>query len=173
MKRTAWLPTLVLLLAACEGVPDPEGDPLPATATEDVQRVAFDTTAALVLTGADTIAITVEIAATEAQRSHGLMDRESLPTEHGMYFSYARDQPGDAGFWMYRTLIPLDIAFLDADGRIVAILQMDPCRSADPAQCQRDTYAPGMPYRGALEMARGWFSMHGVGVGDRVVVEGV
>ncbi|MEX0891828.1 MAG: DUF192 domain-containing protein [Gemmatimonadota bacterium] len=163
----------LLTLAACEGAPEPAADPAPPAPAGELDGVTFDTASARVLTDTDTLPITVELAATEAQRAYGLMDRESLPEDHGMLFTYGAEQPGSAGFWMYRTLIPLDIAFLDGDGRIVAVLQMDPCRSADPAQCRVATYAPGVPYRSALEMARGWFAVRGVGVGDQVVAPGV
>jgi len=163
----------LLALTACDGAPESEAEPAPPAPAGELEGVSFDTAAARVVTATDTLPITVELAATEAQRSFGLMDRASLPPDHGMLFTYGDEQPGSAGFWMYRTLIPLDIAFVDVDGRIVAVLQMDPCRSADPAQCRVTTYAPGVPYRSALEMARGWFAARGVGVGDRVVTAGV
>lgn len=168
-QRFVLVSCTLAVLAACEGAPEPESDPAPPAPAGELDGVTFDTVSARVVTDTDTVSITVELATTEAQRSYGLMDRESLPRDHGMLFIYGEVQPGSAGFWMYRTLIPLDIAFLDEDNHIVAVLQMDPCRSADPAQCRVATYAPGVPYRSALEMPRGWFAARGAGVGDRVV----
>ena len=110
----------------------------------------------------------MEIAENEDQRAHGLMERSHLPADAGMMFLYPERQEPTAGFWMYRTLIPLDIAFLDDDGRIVAIRAMEPCASPNPRVCR--IYEPGVPYRSALEVNRGYFARHGVELGDRVVL---
>ncbi|MFW6200946.1 MAG: DUF192 domain-containing protein [Gemmatimonadota bacterium] len=139
-----------------------------AGSAEFVPAVAFDTTAARIETEADTFPLTVEVAETDEQRGYGLMERTSLPEDHGMIFRYGSPQPPDAGFYMYRTRIPLDIAFVDGDGRIVAIERMEPCESPYPASCPR--YAPGEPYTAALEVNAGYFEARGIEVGDRVIV---
>jgi uncharacterized membrane protein (UPF0127 family) len=64
---------------------------------------------------------------------------------------------------MKDTPIPLSIAFWDANGRILGLREMTPCRS-EPCRLYR---APG-PYVGAVEANRGYFSRHGIVVGDRV-----
>lgn len=71
---------------------------------------------------------------------------------------------------MYRTRIPLDIAFIDARGRIAAIETMQPCRSDSPADCPA-TLA-GVTYVAALEVNAGFFAEHGIGLGDCVVWPG-
>lgn len=111
--------------------------------------------------------LVVEVAATPDRRARGLMGRDSLAPEAGMLFLYERPQPGDAGFWMYRTRIPLDIAFLDATGRIRAVHTMQPCVSDLGYRCP--SYLPGVSYAAALEVNAGYLSARGVQPGDRVV----
>ncbi|MFY0992006.1 DUF192 domain-containing protein [Halomonas sp. C05BenzN] len=108
----------------------------------------------------------VEVARTLPQRGQGLMDRDHLADDAGMLFLYRNEQSPRNGFWMYRTRIPLDIAFIDADGRIVAIRQMQPCASERPGECPV-TY-PGVLYRAALEVNAGYFAEKGVEEGDCV-----
>jgi len=132
--------------------------------------VAFDTAAVLIHTSAGEVRIRAEIAESQDQRAYGLMERPSLPPEQGMLFRYTDPQPDDAGFWMYRTLIPLDIAFLDDDGQIIAIMEMEPCESPNPRLCP--IYSPGEEFVAALEVNRGAFARWGVRVGDRVSVVG-
>ncbi len=107
----------------------------------------------------------MEVADTAAERKRGLMHRKALAEDAGMLFVYERETSG--GFWMKNTLIPLSIAFYDADGKILAILDMTPCR-ADPCA----VYDPGVGYRGALEVNRGAFRRWGVTKGDVIRVKG-
>lgn len=115
------------------------------------------------LVGEDgTIVVAVEVADTSAERARGLMGRESLPAEAGMVFLYSREEEHGA-YWMKDTLIPLSIAFFDAEGRIVRILDMEPCRS-DPCPL----YDPEAAYQGALEVNRGAFERWGIAEGDLI-----
>jgi uncharacterized membrane protein (UPF0127 family) len=145
--RTALV--LVLLLAAACGSSDP------------VQG-SSDTATLEIRTASGVRSFDVEIADTTAERQTGLMGRETLSPYDGMAFVWA--DPTIGAFWMKDTLIPLSIAFWDEDGRIVSILDMEPCR-ADPCP----TYGPDAHYVGALEVAQGEFERRGVGVGDTVV----
>ncbi len=103
----------------------------------------------------------VEMASTPDARARGLMGRTELPSDQGMAFVF--DRPTTSQFWMEDTLIPLSIAFWDGRNRVVAILNMPPCR-ADPCP----TYGPHRPYVGAVEAKLGYFDDHGVEVGDHV-----
>lgn len=107
----------------------------------------------------------VEVARTQAQRNRGLMQRESLAEGAGMLFLFDGPMPKGVGFYMYRTLIPLDVAFADPDGRIVAIMTMTPCPHDDPRRCK--VYRPGRAFVSALEVNAGFFERHGVKKGDR------
>lgn len=103
--------------------------------------------------------VAVRVARTSPQRRHGLMEVEALPDGAGMWFVYREDRTG--GFWMKNTLVPLDIAYVDADGRIVSIADAVPCR-ADPCP----SYPPTVPYRTVLEVPAGYLDRIGAAVGD-------
>ena len=116
-------------------------------------------TATITTRDGSTVTLRVELARTAAARQQGLMNRRSLGTKAGMAFLYPESQRG--GFWMKNTLIPLDIAFADARGRILRILTMQPCRR-DPCRI----YYPNVAYRTALEVNAGSFRRWGVRAGD-------
>jgi uncharacterized membrane protein (UPF0127 family) len=105
--------------------------------------------------------IAVEIADTPDERARGLMGRTSLPEDAGMIFVYP--EPTEGGYWMKNTLIPLSIAFYDLDGKILRILDMEPCRLDS---CP--VYDPRIRYSGALEVNKGAFDRWGVREGDRL-----
>ncbi|MGH3137112.1 MAG: DUF192 domain-containing protein [Gaiellaceae bacterium] len=85
-----------------------------------------------------------ELALTSASRSLGLMNRRRAPAD-GMLFVFPEETTG--GFWMKNTLVPLTIAFFDAQGKRVRKLSMTPCR-----QESCPIYSPGRRYRFALEL---------------------
>jgi uncharacterized membrane protein (UPF0127 family) len=136
-----------------------------------ISPIPFDTAALTISGDSTTRRLLVEVARTEEERAFGLMQRPSLADSSGMVFLYDTPQPGTSGFWMFQTHVPLDIAFFDSAGAIVAVLQMEPCPSPYPDVCR--SYAPGVPYVGALEVNRGWFARQGLGVGARVDLSGV
>jgi uncharacterized protein len=103
--------------------------------------------------------LNVQVAADDASRERGLMGVTDLPENHGMAFTWT--SPTDTTFWMKDTLIPLSIAFVGEDGKVVTIKEMTPC-TADPCT----TYAADAPYTMALEANANWFEDHGITVGD-------
>ena len=120
---------------------------------------SFDTATTIIDTGDEVVLVETEVADSDAERSKGLMNRKSLDDDEGMLFVFFEENTG--GFWMKNTLIPLSIAFFDDDGKIVSILDMDPCRKSP---CR--VYDPGVPYWGALEVNQGAFERWGVEEGD-------
>ena len=149
-----------LVLAACGGGDDGGG----AGATDATTGGADSSgPVAVIETGEGDVPVKVEIADEEGERAVGLMNRESLDEDAGMLFLFPTESNG--GFWMKDTLIPLSIAFMDGSGRILRILDMEPCR-ADPCQ----VYSPGVVYESALEVNRGAFAEWGVEEGDRLTL---
>lgn len=102
--------------------------------------------------------IRAEVAADFATRARGLMFRREMPSNAGMLFIF--DEPGSQCMWMKNTLIPLSVAFLDDEGRIVNIEDMAP--QTEDSHCARQ------PARYALEMNRGWFASRGIKPGTRL-----
>lgn len=166
--RPAPLAALLLLLgltaAACDRTDAPAAD---STATP---ALTFETGGVRLLTRRDTIPMRVELAVSPEQKQLGLMERRSLPPNGGMLFVYDSTQPPTAAFWMYRTRIPLDIAYIDSAGVIGSIVRMEPCTS-DLEATACPTYPANVPFLWALEVPAGWFAQKGVAVGDRVVRE--
>jgi len=108
-----------------------------------------------------TVEITAEIARTDEEHARGLMYRKNLPDGEGMLFVFDRDQP--LSFWMKNTIIPLSIAFISSDGRIIDILDMQP-NDLNSVKSSRSV-------RYALEVPQGWFGRVNVMVGDIVKID--
>ena len=99
--------------------------------------------------------IDAEVAADQPNRMQGLMHRRSLPAHEGMLFVFPTAQRHC--MWMRNTLLPLSVAFLDEQGRILNVEDMQP-------QTETSHCAAG-PARYALEMNRGWFASRGLKAG--------
>lgn len=111
--------------------------------------------------------IDLELARTPAEHEQGLMNVQDLPTNSGMLFIYTAQ--ADESYWMYHTLIPLSIAWIDHDGTIVDIQDMSVLNDpSDYQEASRTIYRPAAPYWYALEVNRGWFVQNGVGVGQQM-----
>ena len=131
--------------------------------------VAFDTADVRVASRADTSTVTVELASTTEQQTMGLMERRDLGPDAGMLFLYQGMQPESSAFWMFRTRIPLDIAFIDSVGVIRSLQTMAPCTSVLAAGCP--SYAARARYVAALEVNAGYFARKQIQVGDRVLLQ--
>jgi uncharacterized membrane protein (UPF0127 family) len=100
----------------------------------------------------------LEIADTEPARETGLMNRDSMPANHGMLFVFQDEIPRE--FWMKNTRIPLDILFLDSSGKVVASKSMKPY--------DLNTTASDAPAKYAIELNAGAAQSSGVAVGDKL-----
>jgi uncharacterized membrane protein (UPF0127 family) len=115
----------------------------------------------------DRTVVRAELAATEADRERGLMFRQELGQDTGMLFVF--DEPGPHAFWMKNTLIPLDMLWLDDNGKIVSMAESaQPCKTAE---------CPTYPSRAAssyvLEVNAGFAKKHHLRVGDTLAISGV
>ena len=99
-----------------------------------------------------------EVVSTPDQRARGLMFREKLGKNDGMLFIF--DEPGYHSMWMMNTLIPLSVAFLDAEGRILNIEDMQPKTL--------ESHGAQGPARYAIETNIGWFAERRIKAGDKV-----
>ncbi|UCV16167.1 DUF192 domain-containing protein [Quatrionicoccus australiensis] len=102
--------------------------------------------------------IEAEVAATDQNRQTGLMQRKSMPAQRGMLFVFP--QPNAYCMWMRNTLIPLSVAFLDAEGKIINIEDMQPQTEDNHCAKKMASYA--------LEMNLGWFAQRGLKAGTRL-----
>lgn len=100
--------------------------------------------------------ILIEVAKTREEMAQGLMGRKHLGNSEGMLFIFERE--GYHGFWMKNTFIPLSIAFIDKEGRILGINNMEPL-TLEP-------HIPPGPILYALEMKQGWFFFNSIKVGN-------
>ncbi|MBZ2206864.1 DUF192 domain-containing protein [Massilia soli] len=102
--------------------------------------------------------IQAEVAATDPQRQQGLMFRENMATNHGMVFVF--DQANPQCMWMKNTPLPLSVAFIDADGKIINIEDMQPKTL--------ESHCSAKPAKYALEMNLGWFKKRNVKPGSAI-----
>ena len=103
--------------------------------------------------------LTVELAVNPSEQMTGLMNRESLKSSHGMLFVFP--EPKQASFWMHNTSIPLDLAFLDADGVILEIIPLVPFE-------EKSVLSKSSKVSYALEVSRDWFASRNLKAGLKV-----
>ncbi|HEX7505101.1 MAG TPA: DUF192 domain-containing protein [Syntrophales bacterium] len=144
---------LYLLIAVC---PIPLQDP---AAAAEPSAVANPASLKKILVGKTPLR--VEVASTPDKLERGLMFRQSLPEDEGMLFIFK--EPQELNFWMRNTLIPLDIAFIGADGIILNIHQAKPLDESIQ-------YRSAGAAKYVVETNQGWFSRHGIRPGDKVIL---
>ena len=110
------------------------------------------------------VEVSLEVAATPAERERGLMYRSSLAEGRGMLFVF--DADGNQSFWMKNTLIPLDLLFIARDGTVVGI-------HANATPLSTANIAVGKPSRYVLEVPGGWAAQQGIAAGAQVEFRGV
>lgn len=157
MHRILWLAALMLggiflplsVLAA---------GPSPATLSVQ-QKAQVLEPLSIVPSSGKVLTFHVEIAATPEEHAQGLMFRTAMPQDRGMLFVFGTE--GVRSFWMRNTLIPLDILFIDPDGKIVKIHE-----NAKPYD--ETLLSSEVPAFAALELNGGSASRSGIAVGDTV-----
>jgi len=102
--------------------------------------------------------IKAETAVTVEERARGLMERKKLNDGDGMIFIFERNEV--LSFWMKNTFIPLSIAFIAEDGKIIDIRDMQPLDLSPVVSSRAVRYA--------LEVPQGWFARAGIRTGDTV-----
>ena len=133
----------LVLAASCAGSPGP------------VARIS---------SAGGTVEVALEVADTPERQQRGLMYRSTLADGHGMLFVF--DQDDDHNFWMKNTLIPLDMLFIAADGRVVGV-------RAEATPLSTASIGVGTPSRFVLEVPGGWAARHRIAAGARVEFHGV
>ena len=154
----------LLLVVGCgeqksESSESPSEANAPPTAGPEPSRRS---TVSITNTEGEMVVVRVEIATTTAEKQRGLMGRTALAEDAGMLFVFDREQ--QLSFWMKDTLIPLSIAYINESGRIVDIQDMQPLDETPHPSTE--------PAKYALEVNQGFFSEHGIEVGNKVSLPG-
>ena len=157
LNKTLHLQPMVLGLVLMFALALAAGAPDPSVADESQKGLPVETL--VVRSGETDHRFEVEIAATERQRSMGLMFREEMAEDHGMLFLF--DTEGERYFWMKNTPLPLDIIYIGAAGTIVSI-------AANTEPFSLDTIPSGGPAKYVLEVNAGVAARLGIKPGDRV-----
>jgi uncharacterized protein len=165
---------LVLLLAGCGGTQadhDTQSQRTPqASGTtaagkgETISGPQGLRTLVIDASGGKKVEVRVEIAEGLFEQARGLMYRTALGENRGMLFVYPEER--ELSFWMKNTRIPLSIAFIDSERRIIDIQDMKPLDDEPPS------YVSAEPAQYALEVNQGFFEKNGVKLGDRVELPG-
>ncbi len=144
-----------LSLVACGG----DGDS--GEAAGPSPAISFPYATALLDNGEESTLVTVEVAETPEQRDLGLSGRTSLEEDRGMAFVFFEER--EQGLPAPDTTFPLSVAYFDAEGTILRIMDMEPC---EPGPCETDD--PGVAYMAALEVNQGAFEEWDISEGDRI-----
>lgn len=168
MKRILTIACVVfaaaVVLSACEKMQNaqvtPQNEQPKGALTNETGAsadVAANPSVSTVQLGAN--CFSVEVAKTDEERAAGLQNRESLPEKAGMWFEFptmAKEK-----FWMKDTQIPLDVAFIDDNMKVIAVYEDRPAMSVD-------TFGPEANFKYVIEVNAGTIKKLGVKVGDEV-----
>ena len=151
--------TLAALVSACGAVPGKASGAAAATPTPAASAASSPASGprAEMPSGA---VYRLELALTPEEQTQGLMFRENLPDRTGMIFVFG--QEADHHFWMKNTMIPLDMIWMDASGKVIFVSANTPPCKADPCP----TYGPDAPARQVLEIAGGMAAKENIAVGS-------
>jgi len=152
--------TLVILVVVVSPVVALYFVPLPAAAQQDV--VFPESTLEIETQSGTRHTFRIELAETDPLRQRGLMFRNEMAPDAGMLFTYKRDRV--ISMWMANTYLPLDMLFIESDGRISRIAE-----STIPLS--RESISSRKRARGVLELNAGTVRRLGLSVGDRVIHE--
>ena len=163
-RRLCYVALAGATLAACSGMAS--SNPAQGKAGQCAAGIAasqsdagLEQTSLCIIGKGKTHAFTVEIAATSAQQARGLMFRTELKDDRGMIFQFPEARM--ASFWMKNTVIPLDIIFIRADGKIENIAANTTPYSTDPVESTA-------PVTAVLELRGGLAAERGIQAGDTV-----
>jgi uncharacterized membrane protein (UPF0127 family) len=148
---------LALALAACRS--EPAANNIQQEPAARVSPAGMDLVSLTVETGGRRHQFTVEVARSEGQQEHGLMERRELAADAGMLFPF--DPPQPASFWMRNTLIPLDMIFIRPDGTIARV-------AANTVPLSETPVGVDEPVTAVLELRGGRAAELGIREGDRV-----
>jgi len=118
----------------------------------------------LIDNGQEIIKISVEIADDSQERAQGMMFRESLDENSGMFFVF--DDEAERIFWMKNTVIPLDMVFIDEGYRIVDVKTAAPCKENPCA-----SYSSSKPAKYVLEVNERFAARKNIKIGDRITIK--
>ncbi len=156
-RATLALAAAAALASACGAAPGGPGSPTPVpTAVPAASTAAAAGPRATMPSGA---VYHLELALTPEEQALGLMFRESLPDRTGMLFVF--ETSDSHHFWMKNTMIPLDMIWMDASGKVVYVSADTPPCKADPCP----TYGPDGPASQVLEIAGGLAKKEGITAG--------
>ena len=147
---TVVLVLFALALAGCSG--DEQNSSTDTTSGSDANAVTINAA------GGEEVEVRVEIADEPEEQAQGLMNRTALGEDRGMLFVF--EEEATLSFWMKNTLIPLSVAYIDSEGRIVDIQKMEPLDDEPPQ------YVSAEPAQYALEVNQGFFEERGIEVGN-------
>jgi uncharacterized membrane protein (UPF0127 family) len=160
----ALLPLLLAPLSCSDTSARPRREPSKPPADGQVERLEQRGVVHVTTRDGRELRLEVEIASNDRDRARGLMFRKTMGEQAGMIFVFPEELPHS--FWMKNTLLPLDMLFAAADGRIVGIVE-----NAEPLTTTSRRVEDESKY--VLEVNGGWCSRHGVTAGDRLRLEGM